>query len=125
MKTIKNIITNFVIKLEEAQYSDSNNFYPVLELFRYKTPFDKDGIIKIRFYDDFPTYDGGVDLLIYKDHRTQKVYWKVDKALGYYDYPPINGPFNNFLEAAQNIESYLLIDFDYIKYDNLYEIPLT
>lgn len=129
MRQLNSLLTRFITNFEEAQYYDSTMFNPTLYLSRFYTPIPNSKKrllnIKVKLIDE-ASNEGSV-FVIYTDLKSMKTYWNnygpdyvSDKDV----YFSLQGPFDDYLQAAVNLEAYLLVDFDYVQWDMSYEIPL-
>ena len=118
------IISNFVRnKFENACYTDFNERFPVLEISRTGIPISPDtsDIIKIFIHDGHKIE--GLCFIICSDSLTHKVYWREVNpwslaGKGYRQ----SEMFTNFIDAAMDLESVLMKDFEMCVWDLIYEI---
>ena len=118
------IISNFVRnRLEDACYTDFNEHYPVLEISRTGIPIgpDTSDIIKIFIHDGHKIE--GRCFIICSDSLTHKVYWREVNMGSFSDRGCKQSEmFTNFIDAAMDLESFLMKDFDMCIWDLIYEI---
>ena len=121
-RTLKDhLISTFVREqYTHAQYTDFQEAYPTMEIIRANIP-NGSNIIKIFIHDGLR--DEGLCFIISTDGRTNRTYWREVNPVSLVDIESMQSKmFCNLIEAAMDLESYLMINYEQCIWDLVYEI---